>query len=118
MNIKFKGFSLFVGVILLLTSYQSVEKNTDSWVVKNSKGLEVVSFSQVEELQMLSVAWKNKREVKVKMMPQFNYEITIKKNEISSLWLYAVNGYTMEKGNKNGMIYKVDLPVVNAKLTK
>jgi hypothetical protein len=114
-NLKWLGF--VIGVVLLM-SCQSVEKNTDSWVVKNSKGLEVLNLSQSEAIQVLDIAWKAKHEVKVKMMPQFNYELAIKKNEVITHWLYTISGFAMLKDSKKGIIYKVDLPTINAKLIK
>ena len=92
---------------------QGSEVVDELWSVKSINGTKVI---EVNEISVLQKALDERIEVKLKRLPNFDFEITVKENTTFNVWLYSTNGYVMSKDDEENKIFKVKLKLLNKML--
>ena len=109
-------YFLFIFLFTILTACQSVGIENNRWLFFDTKGIEKFSVTEKNNLNLFNAVWDKKREVKVKMMPSFEYELHITKDDSATKWLYSTDGYVMLKASDKNIIYKTELSELIEKL--
>jgi hypothetical protein len=108
-----------LGFLIALFTLSACQTNTQKekkWVVFDANGSETLTISKKQSVNVLQIAFHNKKQVIVKQLPEFQLVLHIQDGGLVSEWLCSKSGYIKLKNDPKNIIYKMDMTNLNENL--